>query len=36
MPRSILIDKKGNVVNGFASISSYNLNPFLADLDKNH
>ncbi|MGK0414818.1 MAG: hypothetical protein ACJA1B_003047 [Polaribacter sp.] len=35
MPRSILIDKKGNVVNGFASISSYNLTPFLDELNKN-
>lgn len=35
MPRSILIDKKGNVVNGFASISSYNLTPFLNELNKN-
>lgn len=34
MPRSILIDKNGKVVNGFASISSYNLNPFLKKLDK--
>jgi hypothetical protein len=34
MPRSILIDKKGHVVNGFASISSYNLNPFLSELNK--
>jgi hypothetical protein len=35
MPRSILIDKKGKVVNGFASISSYNLTPFLYELNKN-
>ncbi|UAM99270.1 hypothetical protein K8354_05460 [Polaribacter litorisediminis] len=35
MPRSILIDKKGNVINGFASISSYNLTPFLNELNKN-
>jgi thiol-disulfide isomerase/thioredoxin len=34
MPRSILIDRNGKVVNGFASISSYNLNPFLKKLDK--
>jgi hypothetical protein len=34
MPRSILIDKNGKVVNGFASISSYNLHPFLKKLDK--
>ncbi|TXD51519.1 MULTISPECIES: TlpA family protein disulfide reductase [unclassified Polaribacter] len=35
MPRSILIDKKGVVLNGFASISSYNLNPFLKELNEN-
>jgi hypothetical protein len=34
MPRSILIDKNGKVINGFASISSYNLHPFLKKLDK--
>ena len=35
MPRSILIDKKGKVINGYASISSNNLNPFLKELNKN-
>ncbi|MFY9243994.1 MAG: hypothetical protein WAO74_13315 [Polaribacter sp.] len=34
MPRSILIDKNGIVLNGYASISSYNLNPFLEELNK--
>lgn len=35
MPRSILVNKKGKVVNGYASISSTNLTPFLNDLNKN-
>lgn len=35
MPRSVLIDKKGKVVNGYASIASKNLNAYLKDLNKN-
>ncbi len=35
MPRSILINNEGNVINSFANISSYNLNPFLKELNKN-
>lgn len=35
MPRSILVNKNGKVVNGYASISSTNLTPFLNDLNKN-
>lgn len=35
MPRSILIDKHHKVVNGFASISSKNLNSYLKELNKN-
>lgn len=35
MPRSILLNKDGKVVNGFASISSYNLEPYLKELNKN-
>ena len=35
MPRSVLLDKKGKVVNGYASISSRNLNSFLKELNKN-
>ncbi len=34
MPRAILIDNKGKVVNGFASISSRNLYPYLQKLNK--
>lgn len=34
MPRSILIDKKGKIVNGYASISSGNLNSYLKELNK--
>jgi hypothetical protein len=35
MPRAILINKKGKVINGYASISSRNLNPYLKELNKN-
>lgn len=35
MPRSILVDKNGKVINGYASISSYNLNRYLTELNKN-
>jgi hypothetical protein len=35
MPRSILINKKGKVINGYASISSNNLNPYLKELNEN-
>ncbi|WP_026777702.1 hypothetical protein [Polaribacter sp. Hel_I_88] len=35
MPRSVLVNKKGKVVNGYASISSNNLTPFLNKLNKN-
>jgi hypothetical protein len=35
MPRTILIDKSGKVVNGYASIASKNLNPYLKELNKN-
>lgn len=33
MPRSVLIDKKGSIINGYASISSYNVKPFLNQLN---
>jgi len=35
MPRSILVNKNGKVVNGYASISSANITPFLNELNKN-
>lgn len=35
MPRSILINKKGKVVNGYASIASRNLNTYLKELNNN-
>lgn len=35
MPRSILINKKGKVINGYASISSNNLKPYLKQLNEN-
>ena len=35
MPRSILVNKSGKVINGFGSIASKNLNPFLKELSKN-
>jgi hypothetical protein len=35
MPRAVLVNKKGKVVNGYASISSNNLTPFLNKLNKN-
>ncbi len=35
MPRSILVNKQGKVVNGYASISSYNINQYLKELNKN-
>jgi hypothetical protein len=34
MPRSILINKKGKVINGYASISSPNLDEYLENLNK--
>jgi len=34
MPRCILVDKKGKVTNGYASFSSYNINPHLKALNK--
>lgn len=34
MPRSILIDKNGKVINGYASISSYNVTDYLETLNK--
>jgi len=34
MTRAILINKKGEVVNGFASIYSNNLIPYLEELNK--
>lgn len=33
MPRSILINKNGKILNGYASISSSNLNPYLENLN---
>ena len=33
MPRSILVNKDGIVANGYASISSYNLNSYLKNLN---
>lgn len=33
MPRSILVNKHGKVVNGYASISSYNIKSYLEDLN---
>jgi hypothetical protein len=35
MPRSVLVNKNGKVVNGYAAISSNNLTPFLNKLNKN-
>tara|TARA_R110002126_G_scaffold87465_1_gene210477 strand:+ start:1891 stop:3282 length:1392 start_codon:yes stop_codon:yes gene_type:complete len=35
MPRAILVNKYGTVVNGYASISSKNLNSYLNELNKN-
>ncbi|APZ47227.1 hypothetical protein BW723_13455 [Polaribacter reichenbachii] len=35
MPRSILINKRGKVINGYGSIASKNLNPYLEELSKN-
>ena len=34
MPRCILVDKKGKVTNGYASFSSYNINPHLEALNE--
>jgi hypothetical protein len=34
LPRSILVDKNGRVINGYASISSKNVQPYLASLQK--
>ena len=34
MPRCILVDKNGKVMNGFASISSSNLSDYLEILNK--
>ncbi len=34
MPRSILVNKQGKVINGYASISSPNLNDYLENLNK--
>lgn len=34
MPRSVLIDKYGKVINGYASISSYNVTEYLERLNK--
>ena len=33
MPRAILVNKKGNIINGYASISSYNVKPYLEELN---
>lgn len=33
MPRCVLINKDGKIINGFASISSYNLKPYLEKLN---
>ena len=33
MPRSILVNNKGTIINGYASISSYNVKPFLNQLN---
>jgi thiol-disulfide isomerase/thioredoxin len=35
MPRVVLVNKKGKVVNGYASISSNNLAPYLKELNNN-
>lgn len=35
MPRSILIDKKGKVINAYGAISSVNLNGYLKELNEN-
>jgi hypothetical protein len=34
MPRCILVDNKGKVTNGYASFSSYNINPYLKALNE--
>lgn len=33
MPRTILINKSGQIINGYASIASFNLNPYLEKLN---
>lgn len=35
MPRSILVNKHGKVINAYATISSRNLNPYLKELNDN-
>ncbi|PQJ78401.1 hypothetical protein [Polaribacter porphyrae] len=35
MPRSILVNNKGKVINGYASISSNNVNKYLKELNNN-
>lgn len=35
MPRSILVDKKGKVINAYGAISSENINPYLKELNEN-
>ncbi|MBU3012450.1 hypothetical protein KO506_13635 [Polaribacter vadi] len=35
MPRSVLINKQGKVINGYGSIASKNLNPYLEELSNN-
>ncbi|WP_439132794.1 hypothetical protein [Polaribacter sp.] len=35
MPRSILVNKQGKVINAYATISSRNLNPYLKELNEN-
>ena len=35
MPRCILVNKAGKVTNGYASFSSYNINPYLKVLNEN-
>ena len=34
MPRCILVNKLGKVTNGYASFSSYNINPYLKLLNE--
>ena len=34
MPRCILVNKVGKVTNGYASFSSYNINPYLKLLNE--
>ena len=35
MPRCILVNKQGKVTNGYASFSSFNINPYLKALSEN-